>query len=162
VKAIDRVFSIKSKSNDTGKSNSPKIRCVPMSERVLSPQPVTQYSPITGEVRKESEKAAIVKKNFVVSKSKVAAVVSEKSTVVKEKDVTSKVGKSNVLAVTSKEKELNEYGHYINGLLLFTLDRLYRVVERHAKEAGEWQCTLINLKVTYALQRKSWPSEQLF
>nr|GEW79867.1 neurofilament heavy polypeptide like [Tanacetum cinerariifolium] len=33
----------------------------------------------------------------------------------------------------------NERGHYINGLLLFTLDRLYRVVERHAKEAGEWQ-----------------------
>nr|GEV60413.1 protein DGS1, mitochondrial [Tanacetum cinerariifolium] len=27
----------------------------------------------------------------------------------------------------------------MNGLLLFTLDRLYRVVERHAKAAGEWQ-----------------------
>nr|GFA85563.1 hypothetical protein [Tanacetum cinerariifolium] len=81
-----------------------------MSERVLSQQPVTQYNPITGEVRKESEKAAVVKKNFVVSKSKVAAVVSEESTVVKEtivkeKDVMSKVGKSNVLAVTSKVGE---------------------------------------------------------
>ncbi|GJV81926.1 protein DGS1, mitochondrial [Tanacetum coccineum] len=37
------------------------------------------------------------------------------------------------------KKLKNEHGHYINGLLLFTLDRLYRVVERHAKEAGEWQ-----------------------
>nr|GEZ18435.1 peptidase C48, SUMO/sentrin/Ubl1 [Tanacetum cinerariifolium] len=122
VKAIDRVSSIKSKSKDTGKSNSPKSRCVLMSERVLSRQPVTQYNPITSEVRKESEKAAVVKKNSVVSKSKVAAVVSEKSTVVnesvvksiekstvvKERDVTSKVGKSNVLAVVSEKSDVDE------------------------------------------------------
>nr|GEU40661.1 peptidase C48, SUMO/sentrin/Ubl1 [Tanacetum cinerariifolium]GEX17177.1 peptidase C48, SUMO/sentrin/Ubl1 [Tanacetum cinerariifolium] len=89
---------------------------VPMSERVLSLQPVTQYNPITGEVRKESEKAA------VVSKSKVAAVVSEKSsvinesvvksieksTVVKDSDVTSKVGISNVLAVVSDKSAFDD------------------------------------------------------
>nr|GEV74849.1 hypothetical protein [Tanacetum cinerariifolium] len=122
VKAIDRVSPIKSKSKVTGKSNSPKRRWVPMSERVLSPQPVTQYNPITGEVRKESEKAAIVKGNSVVSKSKVAAVVSdnstvvkesvvksiEKSNVVKESDVTSNVGKSNVSAVVSEKSAVDE------------------------------------------------------
>ncbi|GJR82611.1 hypothetical protein Tco_0153396 [Tanacetum coccineum] len=64
VKAIDRVSLIKLKSKVTGKSNSPKSR-------------------------KESEKAAVVKGNSVVSKSKVAAVVSEKSTVVKESVVKS-------------------------------------------------------------------------
>ncbi|GJX23150.1 hypothetical protein Tco_0227595 [Tanacetum coccineum] len=93
-----------------------------MSERVLSPQPVTQYNPITGEVRKESEKAAVVKGNYVVGKSKVAAVVSEKptvvkesvvksiekSTVIKESDVTSKVGKSNVSAVVSEKSAVDE------------------------------------------------------
>ncbi|GKA14972.1 peptidase C48, SUMO/sentrin/Ubl1 [Tanacetum coccineum] len=127
VKAIDRVSPIKSKSKVTGKSNSPKSRWLPMSERVISPQPVTQYNPITGEVRKESEKAAVVKGNSVVSKSKVgkskvAAVVSEKSTVVKESvvksiekstvvkesDVTSKVGKSNVSAVVSEKSAVDE------------------------------------------------------
>nr|GEY82358.1 peptidase C48, SUMO/sentrin/Ubl1 [Tanacetum cinerariifolium] len=136
VKAIDRVSSIKSKlkdtgkSNspitsklkDTGKSNSPKSRWVPMSERVFSPQPVTQYNPITGEVRKESEKADVVKKIFVVSNSKVAAVVSEKltvvnesvvkfiekSTVVKDRDVTSKVGISNVSAVVSEKSDVDD------------------------------------------------------
>ncbi|GKD03338.1 hypothetical protein Tco_1178312, partial [Tanacetum coccineum] len=122
VKAIDRVFPIKSKLKVTGKSNSPKSRWLPMSERVLSPQPVTQYNPITGEVRNESEKAAVVKGNSVVSKSKVgkskvAAVVSEKSTVVKsiekstvvkESDVTSKVGKSNVSAVVSEKSAVDE------------------------------------------------------
>nr|GEW66051.1 hypothetical protein [Tanacetum cinerariifolium] len=96
VKAIDRVSSIKLKLKDTGKSNSPKSRWVPMSERVLSPQSVTQYNPITGEVRKESEKAAVVKKNSVVSKSKVAAVVSEKSTVV-NKSVVKSIEKSTVV-----------------------------------------------------------------
>ncbi|GJS18029.1 hypothetical protein Tco_0412501 [Tanacetum coccineum] len=127
VKAIDCVSPIKSKSKVTGKSNSPKSRWIPMSKRVLSPQPVTQYNPITGEVRKESEKAAVVKGNSVVSKSKVgkskvATVVSEKSTVVKESvvksiekstivkesDVTSKVGKSNVSAVVSEKSVVDE------------------------------------------------------
>nr|GFD17404.1 hypothetical protein [Tanacetum cinerariifolium] len=93
-----------------------------MSERVFSPQPVTQYNPITGEVRKESEKAAVVKKNFVLNKSKVAAVVSEKSTVINEsvvksiekstvvKDmyVMSKVGISNVLAVVSEKSVVDD------------------------------------------------------
>nr|GFB46958.1 hypothetical protein [Tanacetum cinerariifolium] len=91
-------------------------------ERVFSPQPVTQYNPITGEVRKESEKAAVVKKNFVLNKSKVAAVVSEKSTVinesvvksiekstvVKDMDVMSKVGISNVLAVVSEKSVVDD------------------------------------------------------
>nr|GFD10835.1 hypothetical protein [Tanacetum cinerariifolium] len=80
---------IKSKLKDTCKSNSPKSRWVLMSERVFSPQPVTKYNPITGEVRKESEKAVIVKKNSV--------------TVVKDRDVTSKVGISNVSAVVSEK-----------------------------------------------------------
>ncbi|GJR84348.1 protein DGS1, mitochondrial, partial [Tanacetum coccineum] len=33
----------------------------------------------------------------------------------------------------------NEHGHYINGLVLYTLDRLYKAVERVAKAAGEWK-----------------------
>nr|GEX45445.1 reverse transcriptase domain-containing protein [Tanacetum cinerariifolium] len=80
------------------------------------------YNPITVKVRKESEKAAVVKKNSVVSKSKIAAVVSEKSTVanesviksiekstiVKERDVMSKVGKSNVSAVVSEKSDVEE------------------------------------------------------
>nr|GEW06372.1 hypothetical protein [Tanacetum cinerariifolium] len=136
VKAIDRVssiksklkdtsksnFPIKSKLKDTGKSNSPKSKWVPMSERVFSPQSVTQYNPITGEVRKESEKVTVVKKNSVVSKSKVAAVVSEKSTVVnesvvksiekstvvKDMDVMSKVGISNVSVVVSEKSAVDD------------------------------------------------------
>ncbi|GKF78195.1 hypothetical protein Tco_0230665, partial [Tanacetum coccineum] len=127
VKAIDRVSPIKSKSKVTGKSNSPKSRWLPMSESVISPQPVTQYNPITGEVRKKSEKAAVVNGNFVVSKSKVGkskvtAIVSEKSTVVKESvvksiekstvvkesDVTSKVGKNNVSAIVSEKSAVDE------------------------------------------------------
>nr|GFD57483.1 hypothetical protein [Tanacetum cinerariifolium] len=62
------------------------------------------------------------KENSVVSKSKVAAVVSEKSTivkesvvksiekstVVKERDITSKVGKSNVLAVVTEKSTIDE------------------------------------------------------
>nr|GEW79077.1 retrovirus-related Pol polyprotein from transposon TNT 1-94 [Tanacetum cinerariifolium] len=121
IKEIDRVSSIKSKLKDTGKSTSLKSRWVPMSERVLSLQPVTQYNPVTGEVRKESEKAAVVKKNSVVSKSNVAAVVSEKSTVinesvvksiekstvVKDRVVTSKVGISNVSAVVSEKSAVD-------------------------------------------------------
>nr|GEW02747.1 hypothetical protein [Tanacetum cinerariifolium] len=113
---------IKSKLKDTGKSNSLKSRWVPMSERVFSPQPVTQYNPITGEVRKESEKATVVKKNYVVSKSKVAAVVSEKSnvinesvvksieksTIVKDRDVMSKVGISNVFVVVCEKSAVDD------------------------------------------------------
>ncbi|GJZ49195.1 hypothetical protein Tco_0603385 [Tanacetum coccineum] len=127
VKAINLVSPIKSKLKVTGKSNSPKSRWLPMSERVFSPQPMTQYNPITGEVRKESEKATVVKGNFVVSNSKVGkckvvAVVSEKSivvkksviksieksTIVKESNVTSKVGKSNVSAVVSEKSAVDE------------------------------------------------------
>nr|GEW96651.1 ubiquitin-specific protease 13 [Tanacetum cinerariifolium] len=108
VKAIDHVSSIKSKSKVTGKSNSLKSRWVSMSKRVLSLQPVTQYNPITGEVRKKCEKAVVVKENSVVSKSKVTAVVSEKSTVVKESVVKS-IEKLTVVKerdVTSKRKKL--------------------------------------------------------
>nr|GEX05519.1 hypothetical protein [Tanacetum cinerariifolium] len=93
VKAINRVPSIKTKlkdtgkSNspiksrlkDTGKSNSPKSRWVPMSEMVFSPQPVTQYNPITGEVRKESEKSAVddnPKVSKVSDESNMSAVVA--------------------------------------------------------------------------------------
>nr|GEY83041.1 hypothetical protein [Tanacetum cinerariifolium] len=64
---------------DTGKSNYPKSRWVPMSERVFSPQPVTQYNPITGEVRKESEKSAVddnPKVSKVSDESNMLAVVA--------------------------------------------------------------------------------------
>nr|GFB10284.1 hypothetical protein [Tanacetum cinerariifolium] len=73
---------IKSKLNDTGKSNSPKSRWVPMSERVFSPQPVSQYNPITGEVRKEIEKSAVDNPNF--SKVSDEPVVAAVENVVKE------------------------------------------------------------------------------
>nr|GEY59066.1 hypothetical protein [Tanacetum cinerariifolium] len=70
-----------------------------MSERVLSPQPTTQYNPITGEVKKETEKAAVVKENSVVSKSKVAAISA-----VDEKDnpkVSKVLDESNKAAVVA-------------------------------------------------------------
>ncbi|GJW56105.1 hypothetical protein Tco_0102836 [Tanacetum coccineum] len=91
------------KSKVTGKSDSHKSRWVPMSERVsnqpgdivLSPQPVSQYNPVTGQVVKESDtapvvieksigKPAVVKENPDVVKEK-PAVVKEKPAVVKEK-----------------------------------------------------------------------------
>nr|GEU41074.1 hypothetical protein [Tanacetum cinerariifolium] len=73
---------IKSKLNDTGKSNSPKSRWVSMSKRVFSPQPVSQYNPITGEVRKEIEKSAV--DNPKVSKVSDDPVVAAVESVVKE------------------------------------------------------------------------------
>nr|GEW77799.1 reverse transcriptase domain-containing protein [Tanacetum cinerariifolium] len=93
VKAVNRVPSIKSKLKDTGKSNSsiksklkdtgkcnsPKSRWVSTSERVFSPQPVTQYNPITGEVRKEIEKSAVddnPKVSKVSDESNMSAVVA--------------------------------------------------------------------------------------
>nr|GEY96081.1 peptidase C48, SUMO/sentrin/Ubl1 [Tanacetum cinerariifolium] len=93
VKAINRVPSIKSKLKDTGKinspiksklkdigkSNSPKSRWVSMSEKVFSPQSVTQYNPITGEVRKEIEKSTVdddPKVFKVLDKSNMSAVVA--------------------------------------------------------------------------------------
>ncbi|GJZ85763.1 protein DGS1, mitochondrial, partial [Tanacetum coccineum] len=33
----------------------------------------------------------------------------------------------------------NEHGHYVNGLVLYTLDRLYKAAERLAKADGEWR-----------------------
>ncbi|GJT46419.1 hypothetical protein Tco_0955134, partial [Tanacetum coccineum] len=105
------------KSKVTSKSDSPKSIWVPMSERVLnqpgdivlSPQPVSQYNPVTGQVVKESdtepvvieksigkldvvkekpdvvkEKPTVVKENPAVVKEK-PDVVKEKSAVVKEK-----------------------------------------------------------------------------
>nr|GEU63306.1 peptidase C48, SUMO/sentrin/Ubl1 [Tanacetum cinerariifolium] len=50
-----------------------------MSERVFSPQPVTQYNPITGEVRKEIEKSAVddnPKVSKVSGESNMSAVVA--------------------------------------------------------------------------------------
>ncbi|GKF57803.1 hypothetical protein Tco_0171340, partial [Tanacetum coccineum] len=98
---IGRVSPMKSKV--IGKSDSHKSRWVPMSERVsnqpgdivLSPQPVSQYNPVTGYVVKESDtapvvieksigKPAVVKENPDVVKEK-PTVVKEKPTVVKEK-----------------------------------------------------------------------------
>nr|GEZ93087.1 hypothetical protein [Tanacetum cinerariifolium] len=61
---------IKSKLKDTGKCNSPKSRWVPISERVFSQQLVTQYNPITDEVRKE------IKKSAVSDESNMSAVVT--------------------------------------------------------------------------------------
>ncbi|GJU08174.1 retrotransposon protein, putative, ty1-copia subclass [Tanacetum coccineum] len=105
-KAIDRVSLINSKSKVTGKSNSPKSRWLPMSERVFSPQPVTQYNPITGEFRKESEKAVVVKGNYVVSKSKVGKskvmAVSNVSVVVSEKSAVDEKDNPKVSKVSDK------------------------------------------------------------
>nr|GEV13265.1 hypothetical protein [Tanacetum cinerariifolium] len=50
-----------------------------MSERGFSPQPVTQYNPITGEVRKEIEKSAVddnLKVSKVSGESNMSAVVA--------------------------------------------------------------------------------------
>nr|GEZ60644.1 hypothetical protein [Tanacetum cinerariifolium] len=93
VKSIDRVSPIRSKSKVTGKSNSPKSRWLSMSERVLSPQP----SKVAAVV---SEKSTVVKESVVKS--------IEKLTVVKESDVTSKVGKSNISAVVSEKSAVDE------------------------------------------------------
>nr|GEW98959.1 monothiol glutaredoxin-S4-like [Tanacetum cinerariifolium] len=94
VKPINRVHSIKSKLKDTGKSNSPKSRWVPMSERVFSPQPVSQYNPITGEVRKEIEKSAVDNPNVEPVVAAVANVVKESVKV--SSKVTSKVSDESV------------------------------------------------------------------
>ncbi|GKC31672.1 hypothetical protein Tco_1038966, partial [Tanacetum coccineum] len=77
------------KSKVTGKSDSPKSRWVPMSERVLnqpgdivlSPQPVSQYNPVTGQVVKESDTAPVVIEKSIGKPD----VVKEKPDVVKEK-----------------------------------------------------------------------------
>nr|GFC27729.1 hypothetical protein [Tanacetum cinerariifolium] len=64
---------------DTSKCNSPKSRWVPMSERVFSSQPVTQYNLITGEVRKEVEKSAVddcLKISKVSDEFNISAVVA--------------------------------------------------------------------------------------
>ncbi|GKC36565.1 hypothetical protein Tco_1048949 [Tanacetum coccineum] len=98
---IGRVSPMKSKV--TGKSDSHKSRWVPISERVsnqpgdivLSPQSVSQYNLVTGQVVKESDtapvvieksigKPAVVKEKPDVVKEK-PAVVKEKPTVVKKK-----------------------------------------------------------------------------
>ncbi|GJW47902.1 peptidase C48, SUMO/sentrin/Ubl1 [Tanacetum coccineum] len=76
------------KSKVTGKSDSPKS-----SDIVLSPQPVSQYNPVIGQVVKESDTApVIIEKSivvlgcyFVVKEN--PAVVKEKPDVVKEKQV---------------------------------------------------------------------------
>nr|GEU60088.1 hypothetical protein [Tanacetum cinerariifolium] len=70
-----------------------------MSERVFSPQPVSQYNPITGEARKEIEKSAV--DNPKVSKVSDEPVVVAVESVVKESvkvpsKVTSKVSDESV------------------------------------------------------------------
>nr|GEV80163.1 hypothetical protein [Tanacetum cinerariifolium] len=92
VKAIDRVSPIKSKSMVTGKSSSPKSRWLPMSEKI--------------KVGKSKAAAVVSEKSTVVKESVVKSI--EKSTVVKESDVTSKVGKSNVSAVVSENSGVDE------------------------------------------------------
>ncbi|GJW56104.1 hypothetical protein Tco_0102835 [Tanacetum coccineum] len=93
---IGRVSPMKSKV--TGKSDSHKSRWVPMSERVsnqpgdivLSPQPVSQYNPVTGQVVKESDTAPVVIEKSIGKPDVVKEkpdVVKEKPVVVKEKPV---------------------------------------------------------------------------
>nr|GFB24133.1 hypothetical protein [Tanacetum cinerariifolium] len=66
-----------------------------MSERVFSPQPVSQYNPITGEVKKEIEKSAVDNPN--VSKVLDEPVVAAVANVVKESvKVPSKVSDESV------------------------------------------------------------------
>ncbi|GJX42889.1 hypothetical protein Tco_0257879 [Tanacetum coccineum] len=62
-------------------SDSPKKGRVPMSERFLNPTPITQYSPVTNEVVKESGKE---KPDVVVVNEKLD-VMNENPDVVKEK-----------------------------------------------------------------------------
>ncbi|GJY30944.1 hypothetical protein Tco_0414439 [Tanacetum coccineum] len=91
VKGIGRVSPMKSKV--TSKSDSPRHRWIPLSERVsnkpgdivVNAQPVSQYNPVTGQVVKESNK---------VQQPKVKPTVDEKDNP-KEKPagVTSKVSK---------------------------------------------------------------------
>ncbi|GJX85109.1 hypothetical protein Tco_0335883, partial [Tanacetum coccineum] len=94
VKGIGRVSPMKSKV--TGKSDSPRCRWIPLSERVsnkhgdivVNAQPVSQYNPVTGQVVKESDKVQLKVKPVVDEKDnpKVKpAVVKEKPAVVKEK-----------------------------------------------------------------------------
>ncbi|GJQ98157.1 ulp1 protease family, C-terminal catalytic domain-containing protein [Tanacetum coccineum] len=119
VKGIGLVSPMKSKSKVTGKSDSPKSRWIPMSERLLNkpgddivfnPQPVCQYNPIMAKYQGRVMKAPgcgggkekpidVIKKSTVVKESDkvlvVAAVVIEKLAV-DEKDnpkVTNKVFK---------------------------------------------------------------------
>ncbi|GKF68612.1 hypothetical protein Tco_0198291, partial [Tanacetum coccineum] len=105
VKGIGRVSPMKSKV--TGKSDSPKRRWIPISERVsnkpgyivVNALPVSQYNLVTVQVVKESNKAQQPKVKPAVDEKdnpKVKpAVVKEKPAVVKEKPacVTSKVSK---------------------------------------------------------------------
>ncbi|GJR74562.1 hypothetical protein Tco_0086927 [Tanacetum coccineum] len=105
VKGIGRVSPMKSKG--IGKSDSPKRRWIPISERVsnkpgdivVNAQPVSQYNPVIGQVVKESNKAQQPKVKPTVDEKdnpKVKpAVMKEKPAVVKEKPagVTSKVSK---------------------------------------------------------------------
>ncbi|GKC82100.1 hypothetical protein Tco_1137817 [Tanacetum coccineum] len=98
VKGIDRVSPIKSK--DTGNSDSPRRRCITMSERdklvSSNPQPVSQFNPIIGELIMSSANV-----NF----SGIAPVVSDKLTDL-EKDKVN-VGKDKALKhkLTDLEKD---------------------------------------------------------
>ncbi|GJS63138.1 hypothetical protein Tco_0677702, partial [Tanacetum coccineum] len=99
---IGRVSPMKSKV--IGKSDSHKSRWVPMSERVsnqsgdivLSPQPVSQYNPVTGHVVKESDTAPVVIEKSIGKADcceEKPAVVKEKPAVVKDKHKTEKNSK---------------------------------------------------------------------
>nr|GFB36634.1 hypothetical protein [Tanacetum cinerariifolium] len=92
VKPINRVPSIKSKLKDTGKSNSPKSRWVPMSERVFSPQPdkidlvankrsslvAEKIDVVKDKVDVVSDKASDALKNKLTGKGKKAVVGKDK------------------------------------------------------------------------------------
>nr|GEX47003.1 hypothetical protein [Tanacetum cinerariifolium] len=111
VKGVGRVSFMKSKSKVTGKSDSPKNRWIPMSERLLNkpgddivfnPQPVCQYNPITGEVIKESDKAPIVKEKLVdVIEKSIVVKESNKASVVKDNDKLSVVKESDKAPVVA-------------------------------------------------------------
>ncbi|GJS69016.1 putative reverse transcriptase domain-containing protein [Tanacetum coccineum] len=101
-----RISPIKSKLKVTCKSDSPKSRWIPMSERLLNkpgdnivfnPQLVCQYNPIIDEVIKESNKAPVVKEKPVD--------VIEKSTHVT-------LSSSIVLSGLKEERNHVEYSDY--------------------------------------------------
>ncbi|GJS92792.1 hypothetical protein Tco_0799760 [Tanacetum coccineum] len=106
------------KSKVTGKSDSPRRRWIPLSDRmsnkpgdiVVNAQPISQYNPVTGQVVKESDKVQQPKVKPTVDEKdnpkEKPAVVNEKPAVVKEKPagVTSKVSKAPMVKATVSDK----------------------------------------------------------
>nr|GEU83260.1 hypothetical protein [Tanacetum cinerariifolium] len=170
VKGISCVSPMKSKVTD--KSDSPRRRWIPLSERVLNKpgdilvnaQPVSQYNPVTDLVVKESDKvqqskvkSAIDEKDNpkvkpVVAKEK-PTVVKEKPVVVKEKlvGVTSKVSKGNddvvkALVVTDKDDVAKEPASVVGSVCDVVKEIAFDVVNEKASDALKNKATDVKKK----------------